>query len=393
MEYLGVVLELRDNKAYLITDSCEVYCIKKQPGMYEGMEINFDSSEVINNINSAAKYSAVVASIAAVFVAIMFYVNILYSNQIYAYVNVDINTNWELVVDKKNRVIDVNVKDNNSSFIVEDIDYKSKPLESVLVDLVEKLNQNGMIDLNSDNKALITACLNDKDGKQVDKNGLRNLELSYNKIKGELSSRNIDSYFLEVKSEDRKLAADNNISTGRYSIYKISKEQGIDIDLENLKNKCINEIMEKVVIGNNLIEDNNNSDKGVQNSPVKDNIDKDNGEPFIGDNFDLSLGGVNDIDIIQSIEAANIETQKEIQKIQQQVNTDIANETNRANKEIATIKMDPNISNDEKNKKIKQIESELINKINEIKRIGNEKAQAELTKLEKKVKDLLPQIN
>lgn len=393
MEYLGVVLELKDNKAYLITDSCEVYCIKKQPGMYEGMEINFDSSEVINNINSAAKYSAVVASIAAVFVAIMFYVNILYSNQIYAYVNVDINTNWELVVDKKNRVIDVNVKDNNSSFIVEDIDYKSKPLESVLVDLVEKLNQNGMIDLNSDNKALITACLNDKDGKQVDKNGLRNLELSYNKIKGELSSRNIDSYFLEVKSEDRKLAVDNNISTGRYSIYKISKEQGIDIDLENLKNKCINEIMEKVVIGNNLIEDNNNSDKGVQNSPVKDNIDKDNGEPFIGDNFDLSLGGVNDIDIIKSIEAANIETQKEIQKIQQQVNTDIANETNRANKEIATIKMDPNISNDEKNKKIKQIESELINKINEIKRIGNEKAQAELTKLEKKVKDLLPQIN
>ena len=394
MEYLGVVLEIKENKAYLITDSCEVVCIKKQPGMYEGMEVAFDSSEIVKNANSYVRYSAVIASVAAVFIAIMLYVNVFNSNQIYAYVDVDINTSWELVVDKNNRVIDVKVNDSDYKFLIEDLNFKSKPLENVLVDLVEKMNQKGLIDLKSRNKALITACLQEKGGKQVDKIGFKNLEQSYSKIKEELLSRNIEPFFLEVKEEDRKLAADNNISMGRYSIYKIGKEQGMELDLEKLKKNQINDILEKVDIDRKLNENTGNSGAVNPNPTNTENNTGSNGsEPYIGEDLDLSIGDIDDIEIIKSIEAANIETQKVIQEIQQQVNKDIAVETEKANNEISKIRNDPKLSNDQKNSKIKQIEMDLIKKIDEIKKNGNEKAQAELVKLEKKVKDMLPKIN
>ena len=398
MEYLGAVTKLEGNKAYLMTSTLEVVCIRRQPGMYVGLEVYFEESEKINSKNTFVKYSAVMASVAAVFIVIMFYIGLINSNQIYAYVDVDINTNWQFMVNKNNKVIDIKINDNNSKFLIEDLNFKSKPLENVLVDMVEKLDQKGLIDLNSPNKVLIATCLQGDDLKQADNKGLKKLHSSYNKIKDEFLNRNIQTYFLEAKSEDRKLAADNNISMGRYSIYKISKEKGIDIDLEKLKQNQINEILEKVDIDSkeNITEDNTN--KINQDSSNKDyskdnNADKSGGGSYKGEDIDLSLDGIDDLDIIKSIEAANIETQKVIQKIQQQVNTDIAFETEKANKEISKIKMDPNMSNEQKNEKIKQIELELIRKINEIKKIGNEKAQAEVDKLEKKASELLPQIN
>ncbi|MEN2775631.1 anti-sigma factor domain-containing protein [Acetivibrio clariflavus] len=396
MECLGVVLQIKDNKAYLMTDSCEVVCIKKQPGMYEGMEIIFDYSEKINISNTFIKYSSVAAAVAAVFIAVMLYIGLLPSNRIYAYIDVDLNTNWQLMVDKNNKVIDIKINDSNSKFLIEDLNYKSKPLDKVLVDMVEKLNQNGIIDLSSKNKALITTCLN-KDEMKDDNQGCKNLESSFRKIKDELLNRNIETYFLRAESKDRKLAADSNISVGRYSIYKNSIEKGINIDLEKLKQNNINEILEKVDIGSELNMDNSNTDQSNQSLiPMDDGKenkgDKKGNEHYNSEDIDLSLGGISDIDAIKSIEAANIETQKVIQAIQQQVNKDIAYETEKANKEISKIKQDPNMSIEQKNKKIKQIESELINKIDQIKKEGNEKAQAELSKLEKKAKDLLPQI-
>jgi hypothetical protein len=103
-------------------------------------------------------------------------------------------------------------------------------------------------------------------------------------------------------------------------------------------------------------------------------------------------GGINDIDNIKSIESANIETQKTILKIQQQINNEVAFETEKANSEISKIKFDGSLSSNEKSRRIKQIELDLIKRIDEIKQIGNEKAQAELTKLAKKANDLLPEI-
>ena len=397
MEHLGVVLEIKDNKAYLMTNSCEIVCIRKQPGMYEGMEIAFESSEMINKANPTVKFSAAIGSVAAVFIAIIFYVNLFISNQIYAYVDIDMNSNWELMVDKNNRVIDITTKDKGSELLIEDIKYKSEPIEDVLIDMVEKLNKNGLIDLNSDNKVLITACLQTKDGRNSPKDGLKKLELTYPKIIDELSSRNIKPYFIEAKEEDRKLAADNNISVGRYSLYKIGKEQGINIDIEKLKQNEINEILENLAVNRDMDASKGNEDIVNQDTKLNQDIDtakdvKNNSDVPYEANLDLSIGELDDIDKIKSIEAANIETQKVIQNIQKQVATDIALQTDRANMEISKIKNDTSISSEQKATRIKQIELDTAKQIDEIKRVGNERAQAELIKLERKVQDLLKQI-
>lgn len=360
VEYLGVVIEVKENKAFVMTDSCEVVCIRKQPGMYEGLEIIFEPSEIVNKTKTAAKYSAIIGSVAAVFIAVLFYINIFYTNQIYAYVDIDINTSWELVVDKENRVIDIKSHDKNSETIFDDLDIKKKPLEVALVDMVQKLDEKGIIDLDSDNKVLITACLDDKDGGSIDEKGLKNLHISYNKIKDELSSRNIEPYFMEIKSDDRKLAADNNLSMGRYSVFKIGKEKGLDLDIEKLKQSQIGEIVEKIDIKEEFEDINKDTDNILNNNENASNqkadgdkVDQENKNENSSNIVDdggknLSIDGISDIDNIEAIESANKETQKVIERIQQQINSDVVFETEKANKEISQIKINSSLSYEEK---------------------------------------------
>ena len=435
MEYLGVVIEIKESKVFVITDTCEVFCIKKQPGMYQGLEVVFEHSEIIGKINTA-KRSAIAAGVAAVLIAVFSFFYLLNSNKIYAYIDIDINTNWEFGVDKETRVVDIKALDKNSEILFDELSLKKKPLEVAIVEMVEELNKTGMIDFETNNKVLITACVKDEDTRAYDKNYEKGLQFSYGKIREELSNRNIEPYFMSIRSEDRKLAVVNNISMGRYSILKLSKEQGIDMDIETLKNSQVDEIVENINFekkSDNSVQDIDNTSVGNPNiananpnlnpntnpntNPNKekdDTKDSDNNNSNNDNNYDsidnndndinnynnnisdegisadLSIDEISDIDNIEAIESANIRTQKVIEEIRLEVKNNIALETDKANLEISKIKMSASLNDKEKNEKIKHIETELSNRIRDIKRAGNEKAQMELNKLNQKANDLLP---
>ncbi len=410
MEYLGVVIEIKENKAFVITNNCEIFCIRRQPGMYQGLEVVFERSEIINKMKTTLQRSAIAAVVAAVFVTVFCFVSLFNSSKIYAYIDIDINTNWEFVVDKENRVIDMRTIDKNSEILFDELNLKKKPLEVAVVEMVEKLDETGVIDFKTDNKVLITACIKNEVAEQQEKNGL---QLSYGKIKEELSSINVEPYFMKIGSDDRKSAVDNKLSMGRYSILKLGKEQGIDLDIETLKHSKVKEIVERIGFGkkseNSLIDidktpaGNQNTtdvsgnkeidDKKIEDKKIEDkkngNVinDSKDGE---GVSADLSIDVISDIDNIEAIENANKKTQKIIDEIQQEVKNNIALETDKTNVEISRIKANVSLSEEEKNKKIKQLEAELVKRIRNIKQVGNEKAQEELNKLYQKANDLLP---
>lgn len=419
MEYSGVVIDIKDKKAYLMTDSCEIVCIRKQPGMYPGLKVIFDSSEKIDTKKTTVKFAAVIGSVAAVFIAVLLYSNLFYTNKIYAFVDFDMGTNMELMVDKDNKVLDVKPHDESSKLLLNDLDLKSKPLDIALVEMIDKLDEKGVIDLNAGNKVLITACLSDKASKEFDKDDFKNLEQSYDKITDKLSSRSIEPHFFEAKSDDRKMAVDNNISVSRYLLMKIIKENGIDIDVEKIKNSEIGEILKKVensqhykelseyvpdqktvqLTGKKNEDNKGKSNKGdnvtnvadVTNTANTDNLANEaNADNEVSEvDIDLAVDEINDISSLDDIESSNLKTQKIIKEIQKQVAADIASETEKAKKETDKIKMDWSISIEEKAKRIKEIESNLKARIDEINRIGEEKCQAEINRLNKEADNLL----
>lgn len=428
MEYLGVVIEIKGGKAYVITDSCEVYCIKKQPGMYEGLEIVFEHSEIIGNRNMT-KPSAIAASVAAVLIAVFCFFSVFNSNKIYAYIDIDMNANCELGINKESKVVDIKTLDKDLEILIEEMNIKKKPLDIAVVEIVEKLNKSDLINSQAGNKVLITACLKDEVVKGNDKNYEKGLQLSYNKIKEELWNRNIEPYFMSIRTEDRKLAVANNISMGRFSVFKLSKEQGIDVDIETLKKSQVEDIVKKINLDNrvdNWVQNTDNPSIGNENNATanpygeKDTVKDDiNNNDTISSNNDIGIGSDNSnknndvtndkndsgseristelaidesshIDNIEAIESANIKTQKIIKEIQLEVKNNIILETDKANLEISKVRMNQNLSENEKNERIKKIEEELNNRIREIKQAGNKKAQKELDKLNQKAKDLLP---
>jgi len=44
----GTILKLKNNLAIIMTSDCKIVSIKRQPGMYEGLEISFNKNEIIN---------------------------------------------------------------------------------------------------------------------------------------------------------------------------------------------------------------------------------------------------------------------------------------------------------------------------------------------------------
>lgn len=408
MEYSGVVIDIKDKKAYLMTDSCEIVCIRKQPGMYPGLKVIFDSSEKIDTKKTTVKFAAVVGSVAAVFIAVLLYSNLFYANKIYAFVDFDMGTNMELMVDKENKVLDVKPHDERSKLLLSDLNLKSKPLDIALVEMIDKLDEKGVIDLNTDNKVLITACLSDKASKQYDEGDFKNLEQSYDKITDKLSSRSIEPHFFEAKSDDRKMAADNNISVSRYLLMKSVKENGIDIDVDEIKNSEIGEILKNVknsqhskeiseyVPDQKTIEPTgkkNQENKGNINTGEKVSNPANSTNSANSDNevdIDLSVDGINDISSLDVIESSNLKTQKIVEEIQKQVAADIASETKKAKQEIDKITMDWSIGIEEKGKRIKEIEANLKARIDEINRLGEEKGKAEINRHIKEADNLLP---
>ena len=61
-------------------------------------------------------------------------------------------------------------------------------------------------------------------------------------------AKNVQSKVVGVSYDYKKLADRNKISIGKSVVYEKAKEQGIDLDIEDIKTKSIGETLEKVKI-------------------------------------------------------------------------------------------------------------------------------------------------
>lgn len=404
----GTIVKIKNNKAILLTDQCEVVCIKKQPGMYEGLEIRFENSEILNNKRKLIQYSPIAGSIAAVFVFVILLVNSLYLNphNIYAYVEVDTNACLEFIVDEHSNILDVKPLNKNAEDLIKDLELKSKSLETALTDTIEKSAAYGLINGDSKDSIVISAFLENKKASQ---NQYANLLSIFRETADSFTQKNIKPYIIEISPNDRKLSSQNKISMGRYIIYKRGLEQGLDLTIDEIRICKIGEILEKV-----HIEDIFGSDKdklieptdSIQPSPSDNAIEKTPGEPSSipsqmpsiaplspspsgGElKLDTNIEVNYDISIIETMELEYDKSQKELEKIMQASEQSIAQETSNAQSQIDEIKQNNDLDWRKKQEEINKIKWSLQNKITQIRKKEKEQISSILDQLNKKEDDL-----
>lgn len=255
MVRLGLVYEIYTTKAVVLTPDSEFLVIKRTRGMYVGQQVKFNIKDVKKSIKPIYKYASIASSIAAVFVFAFMFFRISVFNNVYGYVNVDINPSIEFSVDKDFEVLGTKALNDDGRAIIKDLDTKGKNVYGAIKMVLEKSEEFGYIKLEDKNVILVSASLNDKSRNRAEddinqEKGLEEFLHNVNKkINGE-GAEYIACKLINVTAEERKEAVKNDVSMGKYYLMEKAKESGMDISIEDIKSEKISDLLAAIDANN-----------------------------------------------------------------------------------------------------------------------------------------------
>ena len=269
----GTILKFKKNLAIIMTSDCTIVSIRRQPGMDIGFEVTFNRNEVVHKKNKFVFSSQIVAGVAAVFAIVFIFLNSSGNNDAFAYVTVDSNTSIEFEVDKNNKILKINTFNADTNAILKEMDLKHQPIDVAIREVIKKSNSQ-------ESTVLISACLKEESNSKTN-NAAQNNSEQFNKLINVCKSaveddvsEDTQSKVVETPYAYKELADKNEISLGRSIVYEKAKEQGVDIDIEEIRTKSFGEALKKVRIDDvGIVYD----VRKVKTNP--DNGTKEKGEP------------------------------------------------------------------------------------------------------------------
>ena len=243
-------MEVKNKKAIVLTKdgTFERVSLKKGQQAEIGSEIDVPVSR--NYFNSYTKRISTFVAAAAVLVLFLTQYPFLQTNNlvIAAYVGVDINPSLEVGVNENLKVVEVIPINEDGKIIVDQIndDFRNKSLAEFIDDTIELAKADGYLAENKD--VLLTTTT-------INKEAQVKIEEKVTVIKKDIEKSGVEVTTLKGDENTRKEAKDIGVSTGKYLIYKESKE---NLTIEETKELSVTQIYEKL-------------DKVKQK---KDNVDK-----------------------------------------------------------------------------------------------------------------------
>ena len=245
---VGVIYEMEERKALVLTPEGEFVVVKRQNHMLPGQQIIFDDKDIYNKKKWINKYTAIASAAAAVFIAVFLLIGSFNTNNIHCFVNIDINPSFEFTLDSGYRIIEAKAINNDAKIILDNIEINKKHMKDVFLDLIKKSIDFEFIDPRTQDIILVSTALNEEGfSMKRNKDEEKVLELidSMNDVADEFGEEfNISVKTLKVTSKEREKALDNNISMGKYSLYLKVKETKKDINLEDVEKMDISELIE-----------------------------------------------------------------------------------------------------------------------------------------------------
>lgn len=255
LEYIGLILELNDTNAVVITKDCRYFQIKRCSDMFAGQKVEFTKADIIDVrctkvqggiglLQRKYKYVAVAFAF-IIFISAIFMLNTYLNskNDIYAYIDIDINPSLEIAIDSQNKIREVHPLNDDAKTLIDGLKLKKVLLKDALTIIVSKSKEYGFVNENEKNIILISAVINEQ--KTGSENVNKLINDIYNYVK-ELSGINISVKVVNVEPEVRKLASHNNISVGRYVVYEEAKKAGLDISIESVRETPLETILDKI---------------------------------------------------------------------------------------------------------------------------------------------------
>lgn len=234
----GVVLKKKRKSYIVVTPNGEFLRTKTKENYQIGEEINFEQEDEIPSFNFFFKPQFMKLAVAMVMLfAVILPLHLLKSEDAYAYVTVDINPSVEMKINKQYEVVGIKGLNNDGKTLVREIKHwKKRDFNEVTKQVIKKAEEEGK--LGKKREVLMSiAYKNEKEEKAF--------------VKFEEKTREIETITkveitrFEIQKDTREKAVKMKVSPNKLYISEESKKQGKAIEIENIRNKSVEEITEE----------------------------------------------------------------------------------------------------------------------------------------------------
>jgi hypothetical protein len=219
----GIVLEVDDDFVTLLTPDGEFVQIKKEGSYQIGQEIEgipMRRQKTKKPFFHFSSFKLAVASIAAVCLLVLSLFSSVTSNEVYAYLSIDINPSIELMINKKLEVINIRGYNQDGKKLVANLsDWKEKKFVDVTKKIIELSMKNGY--LHKGEEVLITTV-----EKKANRSSSQRLAKELDEVKRSYQKQDIVVTTKKSTLELRKEAIEKGFTTGKY-MRLIEKENKI----------------------------------------------------------------------------------------------------------------------------------------------------------------------
>lgn len=261
MQRKGIVMQVAGDLVIVMTKDRQFLKIPWADGMVVGQEIDVPEAAVNRSAsarnltslpwykrtwNTAWKRTGVIAATVLLAASVWTSTALFSEPTAYAYVTVDINPSIELSIDNHRRVVAAVPLNDEAKEILEGQTLKSMAVEDAVGKLAEIARSRGY--LKEKTEVIITASPAVADD-------LLTEDLNLNKVESELVAHvesimksagdQVEVGGIVVSKDVRESAQSAGLSAGKYALYLAAMQSGIQVDLEEMKNKSISKLVDQ----------------------------------------------------------------------------------------------------------------------------------------------------
>lgn len=254
MQKKGIVMQIKDGQAILMTPEGQFLRVPLSDGMAIGQEV--EVKEVVQPATKRAERSwfrgrwqqtGIVA--ATLLLAVGFWSSqssMFVSETASAYVTVDINPSVELTINEDRDVIGLTALNDDGKQVLADLKLIGESVEEAVAAFTEAAREGGFLQDNAE--IVITASDADTEEAAQDSLELDDLEGQLvGTVQDSASRHNVQVTVesLQVSKELRNASHDVGLSPGKYALYLMAQSNGIEVTVDELKTQPISKIVEK----------------------------------------------------------------------------------------------------------------------------------------------------
>ncbi|WP_139993831.1 anti-sigma factor domain-containing protein [Paenibacillus paridis] len=247
----GVVMSIHKQHAVVMTADGQFLQAPIQGTPQIGEEITFeDEYRKPRPFKPAYWYSGAAAAVVLLMLLPFWFYMQKDMHPVVAYMSMDINPSVELGVDRQGKVRELHALNEDGEQIIQGLEFKGVSAEEVAASILQRAKGSHYLDTPDKDIFITSMLVEGNSALQLDYENIltgkvdRTLRSLLAQLAAEAVSANVTT--LSIPSELRDEAAANGISSGKMAVYLMAKDEGYELELEQLKQQSIDKVTEPI---------------------------------------------------------------------------------------------------------------------------------------------------